>query len=108
MTDVREEVPPPDPVVVLLANLFGFAGLGYLMLRQKEKAIIVIALWLIVAYPTCFAASLLIAAVAAVDGWMQARHRASGLAIGPVTMFGQHASRRVECRLASSLSHHFR
>lgn len=81
---------PPDPILVMLANLFGFAGLGYLMLRQKEKAIIAIALWLIVAWPTCFSASLLIAAIAAIDGWMQARHLASGFAVGPFTLFNQH------------------
>jgi hypothetical protein len=71
---------PPDPVLVFVLNLFGAGGLGYWMLGQKTKAVIAIAVFIALAWPTCFSGSLLVSGVTAVDAYLQARK--SDVAVG--------------------------
>jgi hypothetical protein len=80
-----------DPVAVLLLNLFLFGAIGYLKIGQREKAIVAGVIWFALAYPTCFAASLAFAAVAAVDGYLQATELREGRSIGKWTTFSNHA-----------------
>jgi hypothetical protein len=78
----------PDPVAVFLLNLFLFGAAGYYLLRQREKAVLAAIVWVALAWPTCFSASLAIAAITAIDGYLQAKLAAEGHAIGKWTMFG--------------------
>lgn len=98
MSSIDPLPPPPpggggsaDPVAVLLLNLFLFGALGYLKIGQREKAIAAGVLWLALAWPTCFAASLAFAAVTAVDGYLQAAELRDGRPIGKWTLFSNHA-----------------
>ncbi|MGN6184594.1 MAG: hypothetical protein ACTHQM_13175 [Thermoanaerobaculia bacterium] len=96
MTDnsTATPTPPPsgggvfsahDPVLVFVLNLLLFGGIGYWILGQKQKAIVAIVLFFVVAWPTCFSASGLIALICAVDGYMQAKALEEGRTIGQWT-----------------------
>ena len=65
--------PPKDPVLILLLNLF-LAGVGYLVIGQKTKGIVVIV----------------VAIAAAVDGYLQATQLKAGHAVGQWTFFNDH------------------
>jgi hypothetical protein len=78
-----------DPVAILLLNLFLFGAVGYLRIGQREKAIVAAVLWFALAWPTCFSASLLFAAVAALDGYLQAQQLAEGRPLGKWSFFSR-------------------
>lgn len=82
--------PPKDPILVLILNLLVLGGVGYIILGQKMKGIVAIVTCLIVAIPTCGAASLLIAVVAAVDGYLQAQQLQQGHPIAQWSFFNDH------------------
>ncbi|MGZ5493105.1 MAG: hypothetical protein ACXW3E_06305 [Thermoanaerobaculia bacterium] len=100
---VENQTPPPvprpgggnlakarDPVLICILNLF-LGGAGYLVLGQKIKGIMTIALCLILLFPpSCGTLSGVVAAIAAVDGYLQAEQLQQGNAIGPWTFFHNH------------------
>jgi len=82
--------PPKDPILVLILNLLLLGGVGYIILGQKVKGIVAIVTCLIVAVPTCGTASLLLALVTAIDGYLQAQQLQQGHAVGAWTFFNDH------------------
>lgn len=82
--------PPKDPILVLILNLLLLGGVGYIILGQKVKGIVAIVTCLIVAVPTCGTASLLLALVTAIDGYLQAQQLQQGHPVGPWTFFNDH------------------
>jgi hypothetical protein len=82
--------PPKDPVMILLLNLFIFGGLGYIIMGQKTKGIVAIAVALIVAIPTCGTATLAVGAFGAIDGYLQAQQLKAGHPVGQWTFFNDH------------------
>ena len=82
---------PPDPILVCILNLF-LGGVGYLLLTQKAKGIIAIVLCVLFVFPpSCGTLSGLVAAIAAVDGYLQAELVRLGKRIGPWTFFTRSA-----------------
>ena len=81
--------PPKDPVLILLLNLF-LAGVGYLVIGQKTKGIVVIVVAIAVALPSCGTWALPVAIAAAVDGYLQATQLKAGHAVGQWTFFNDH------------------
>jgi hypothetical protein len=86
---IRPSQPPKDPVLVCVLNLLVAGGVGSIIIGQKVKGIVAIVVCLALAIPTCGAGSLLVAAVAAVDGYMQAMLLKEGKSIGQWTFFQQ-------------------
>lgn len=84
---IQPASPPRDPVLILILNLLLAGGAGSIVLGQRAKGIVAIALFFAVGFPTCFAASGLIAIGGAIDGYLQARQLEAGRAIGPWTFF---------------------
>jgi hypothetical protein len=82
--------PPKDPILVLILNLLLLGGVGYIVLGQKVKGIVAIVLYVVVALPTCGTASLLIALVTAIDGYLQAQQLQQGHPVGEWTFFNDH------------------
>ena len=82
--------PPADPTIILLLNLLLFGGVGYLKMGQKMKGIVAIIAWIVLVVPTCGSVSFIIAAVAAVDGYMQAEALKAGHPVGAWTFFKDH------------------
>ena len=87
---VYPTTPPKDPILILVLNLIVAGGLGYLILGQKNKGIVAIAVWIIIAIPTCFAASFILGIVTAIDGYFQAQHLQAGHPVGQWTFFNDH------------------
>ena len=80
--------PPKDPIIVLVLNLIGFAGIGYLIMGQKNKGIVAIIAWVVfLVPPSCGTLSGLLAVAAAIDGYLQAQHLQAGHPIGQWTFF---------------------
>src|SRR3954447_17105815 len=73
--------PPQNPVLVAILNLLVFGGVGYIIMGQKTKGIVAIVVWL-VGIPACFIPSLIVAAVAAIDGYLQAMQLQAGNPVG--------------------------
>jgi hypothetical protein len=82
--------PPRDPILVFILNLLLAGGAGSILIGQARKGIVFIVIFLAVAWPTCFAASGLVALFAAIDGYLQARTLAAGHPIGEWTFFDRH------------------
>jgi len=87
--------PSPDgravsPVTVFICNLLIAACLGYFRIGQKQKGWTALVLFLLLAFPTWCAGSLLVSLVAAVDGYLQASELEAGRRIGQWTMFRSH------------------
>ena len=64
--------PPPDPNLILILNLLLFGCVGYWLLGQRAKAVIAALLW-IAGVASCGVVSGIVAAVAAWDGYVQAK-----------------------------------
>ena len=81
----------PDPELVAALNLLPGAAGGYARLGQKKKAIVALIVWIVfLVPPSCGIVSGLVAIVAAIDGYQQARHLKNGHPIGQWTWFGKH------------------
>ena len=87
---IYSQQPPKDPVLICVLNLLVGGCLGYFLIGQKMKGIGAVVIYLVVAIPTCGVGSLLLAIVAAVDGYLQAQALQAGLPVGPWTFFQQH------------------
>jgi hypothetical protein len=87
---VYPTTPPKDPILVLVLNLLLLGGVGYIILGQKMKGIVAIVIYVIVAIPTCGTASLLIALVAAIDGYLQAQQLQQGHPVAEWSFFNDH------------------
>jgi hypothetical protein len=87
---IQPFAPPRDPILILILNLLLGGGGGSILMGQKPKGIVMIVVFLVVAFPTCFAASGLVALFGAIDGYMQARALEAGHAIGQWTFFNDH------------------
>lgn len=72
----------PDPNLIFVLNLLFFGCAGYWILGQRTKAVIAAIAWLAGLF-TCGVVSGLVMAVAAVDGYMEAKRRANRLAPPP-------------------------
>ncbi len=97
MSETPTTPPPPperggggkDPLAALLLNLLVLGGTGYLYIGQRSKGIVMIVIFFAVGYPTCFAASLAISILSAIDAYHQASLLVEGREIGEWTFFAQ-------------------
>ena len=81
----------PDPELVAALNLLPGAAGGYARLGQKKKAIAALIVWIVfLVPPSCGIVSGVVAIVAAIDGYQQARHLKNGHPIGQWTWFRKH------------------
>jgi hypothetical protein len=79
-----------DPTLICVLNLL-LGGVGYLVLGQKAKGIAAIVACAVLLFPpSCGTLSGVVAALSAVDGYMQAELLQSGKAIGQWTWFRDH------------------
>jgi hypothetical protein len=77
-----------NPNLVFVTNLLVAGALGYFLLGQKQKAVAALILFaLLLIPPSCGTGSMLLALVAAFDGYQQAQVAASGRSIGQWTFF---------------------
>ena len=77
-------------MLILILNLLLFGGVGYIVMGQKTKGIVAIIVALVIAIPTCGAGSLLVGALGAVDGYLQAMQLKAGHPVGQWTFFNDH------------------
>jgi hypothetical protein len=82
--------PAKDPILIAVLNLLVFGGVGYILMGQKTKGIVAIVTYLLLAIPTCFSGSMLLAVIAAVDGYLQAQQLQAGHPVGQWTFFNDH------------------
>jgi uncharacterized membrane protein len=78
------------PVNAFVFNLLVGGCLGYFLLGQKQKGIAALIAFLILIPVTWCTGSMVLAMLAAVDGYMQAAHVRDGKAIGQWTFFNGH------------------
>ena len=86
---VRPSVPPKDPILVLVLNLLVAGGVGYLVMGQKTKGIVAIIIW-VVGWAACGIPSGIVAVLAAIDGYLQAKQLQEGKSVGEWTWFSDH------------------
>ena len=82
--------PPKDPIVVMVLNLLVAGGVGYIMMGQKTKGIVAIVIWVVGLIFTCGIASFIVAALGAIDGYLQAQQLQQGHPIAEWTFFNDH------------------
>ncbi len=82
--------PVKDPILIAVLNLIVFGGLGYILMGQKTKGIVAIVAYFVIGGMTCGAGALLIAPIAAVDGYLQAQQHQAGHPLGQWTFFNDH------------------
>jgi hypothetical protein len=77
-----------NPNLVFVTNLLVAGALGYFLLGQKQKALAALIVFaLLLVPPSCGTGSMLLALVAAFDGYQQAQLAANGRSIGQWTFF---------------------
>ena len=81
--------PPKDPILVLVLNLIGFGGIGYIIMGQKTKGIAAIAVW-VLGLCSFGIVSGLVGVVGAIDGYLQAQALQQGHPVGQWTFFNDH------------------
>ena len=80
--------PPQNPVLILLLNLLVCGGVGYIIMGQKTKGIVAIAVWLLGACTVVIPC--VISLVGAIDGYLQAMQLQAGNPVGQWTFFNDH------------------
>ncbi|HUP47558.1 MAG TPA: hypothetical protein VNA04_02085 [Thermoanaerobaculia bacterium] len=86
---IYPSTPPKDPILVLILNLLVAGGVGYLIMGQKTKGIVAIAVW-VVGLLLCGIPSGIVAVIAAIDGYLQAQQLQQGKPVGEWTWFSDH------------------
>ena len=86
---VYPTTPPKDPILVLVLNLLVAGGVGYIIMGQKTKGIVAIAIWLL-GWVACGIPSGIVAVLAAIDGYLQAQQLQQGKPVGEWTWFSDH------------------
>jgi hypothetical protein len=81
--------PPKDPILVGALNLIGLGGIGYIIMGQKTKGIVAIAVW-VVGLCSFGVVSGLVAIGGAIDGYLQAQALQQGHPVGQWTFFNDH------------------
>ena len=86
---VYPTTPPKDPILVLVLNLLLLGGVGYIIMGQKTKGIVVMVAYVVITVVTCGIGSVL-AVLTAIDGYLQAQQLQQGHPIGQWTWFSNH------------------
>jgi len=81
--------PPKDPILIAVLNLIALGGVGYIMIGQKTKGIVAIAVW-VVGLCSFGLVSGLVAIAGAIDGYLQAQALQQGHPVGQWTFFNDH------------------
>ena len=81
--------PPKDPILVLVLNLLLFGGVGYIILGQKTKGYVAIAVW-VLGLCSFGVVSGLVGVLGAIDGYLQAQQLQAGHPVGQWTFFNDH------------------
>jgi hypothetical protein len=81
--------PPKDPILVMVLNLLVAGGVGYIIMGQKTKGIVAIVVW-VVGWAACGIPSVIISALGAIDGYLQAQQLQQGHPVGEWTFFNDH------------------
>jgi hypothetical protein len=82
--------PPKDPILVMILNLIVAGGVGYIIMGQKTKGIVAIAVWVIGGVVTCGALAGVVSILGAIDGYLQAQQLQQGHPLGEWTFFNDH------------------
>src|SRR5436853_2980442 len=86
---VYPQQPPKDPILVLVLNLLLFGGVGYIIIGQKTKGIVAIAVW-VLGLCSFGVVSGLVGVFGAIDGYLQAQQLQAGHPVGQWTFFNDH------------------
>ncbi len=73
--------PDTNPIIIAVANWFGWGGLGYFLMGQKKKAIISVIVFLVGGTITC-GLLYMFSLITAYDGYLLGQKLQSGQAIG--------------------------
>ncbi|HUP59271.1 MAG TPA: hypothetical protein VNA69_02500 [Thermoanaerobaculia bacterium] len=86
---VYPTTPPKDPILILVLNLLLLGGVGYIIMGQKTKGIVVMVGYVVIAVVTCGIGTVL-SVLFAIDGYLQAQQLQQGHPIGQWTWFSAH------------------
>jgi len=86
---VYPTTPPKDPILVLVLNLLLAGCVGYFIIGQKMKGIVVLVVWCL-GIIACGIPSGLVAIAGAIDGYMQAQQLQAGHPVAQWTFFNDH------------------
>lgn len=86
---VYPTTPPKDPILILVLNLLVLGGLGYIIMGQKTKGIVVMVAYVVITVVTCGVGSVL-GVLTAIDGYLQAQQLQQGHPVGQWTWFSNH------------------
>ncbi len=87
---VYPQQPPKDPVLIAVLNFVLAGCLGYFMIGQKMKGIVAVIAFILGIFFTCGTVSMLVAIIAAIDGYLQAQHLKAGYPVAQWTFFNDH------------------
>jgi len=85
---VYPSTPAKEPILILVLNIL-LGGVGYIVMGQMQKGIAALVGWLL-GFVLCGIPSVIIALVAAIDGFLQAQQLQQGHPVGQWTFFNTH------------------